>query len=497
MRIAICISGFIRTWEFTKNSFKNLLCKDKTYEIDIFVHTYEQNYFECSSGLQDVIYTQEEIYKMFEGFNVKNIIIENRDEIHCDIIAENMKFMGCLNNQQQIKESSDVNSKSYSLGIRILDQIRKIERCFDLKREYEKKNNFKYDVTVKTRFDILYKTSPVWEYIKEGTIYTETDTTGGYPHECVIFGKNSDMDKYSLMYSTINELIFTHNSDICAHSTFATIAKINNLNIESNFIFAVVLRSITHFHKIFEGTVNINQLNDIELKKTLIKSLFGDKVLFYNDNLNLNSNSKSNIVLVSSMINTLDKKRNVFSPEERFLQTLNTLKTIRDKIPNSIIILLEGSNIDTLYIYELSKHVDKLILFSYDPNIDVYVNHFNKSFGEVYKLWSTFNKLEQYDFNKIFKISGRYYLNEYFDIRYFKDDFLSGKVINDVFYTVLYSVPKKIFLEFKNILELFLINNISQLDIEHHLYSYFKNINHINFLGVGGCETSSRIESSW
>ena len=79
MRIAICISGFIRTWEFTKNSFKNLLCKDKKHEIDIFIHTYYQNYFECSSGLKDIIYTQEEIYKMFEGFNVKIILIENRN----------------------------------------------------------------------------------------------------------------------------------------------------------------------------------------------------------------------------------------------------------------------------------------------------------------------------------------------------------------------------------------------------------------------------------
>jgi hypothetical protein len=83
----------------------------------------------------------------------------------------------------------------------------------------------------------------------------------------------------------INELIFTYNSDICAHDTFATIAKINNLTIERNFIFAVLLRSINRFHKIWEGTVNINELNDIELKKTLIKILLAEKVLFKHENL--------------------------------------------------------------------------------------------------------------------------------------------------------------------------------------------------------------------
>jgi hypothetical protein len=499
MKIAICISGFIRTWEFTKNSFKYLLCKDKTHEIDIFVNTYNQNYFEHSAGLEDVFYTSEEIHKMFEGFNVKNIVIENRNDIHADIVKENAKFMSCVNNQNEIKESSDVNAKSYNTGVRILDQIRKVERCFDLKREYEKKNNFKYDLAVKTRFDILYKTSPVWEYIKEGTLYTETDTTGGYPHDCVTFGKNSDMDKYSLRYSSINELIFTHNSDICAHDTFATIARINNLKIERNFIFAVILRSINRFHKIWEGTVDINELNDINLKKTLIKSLFADKVIFNNENLVLNSSIETNIILVSSMINITNKQMTIFSAEERLSQTLNTLKTIRDKIPNPIIILLEGSNINTEFIHTLYKHVDHLILYSYDEKIDSYVNNMNKSFGEVYKLLSVVNKLQTYDFNKIFKISGRYYLNENFNINNFTDEFISGKIINSAFFTSLYSVPKKEFVEYKNLLELFLKNNIPWVDIEHHIHNFYKNIKNVKNIDVIGLEGyyTYGVEGKW
>lgn len=57
MRIAICLSGFIRTWEFTKWSLLNILCRDIEY--DIFVHTYKQNYFEYSAGQQNVIYIQK------------------------------------------------------------------------------------------------------------------------------------------------------------------------------------------------------------------------------------------------------------------------------------------------------------------------------------------------------------------------------------------------------------------------------------------------------
>ena len=77
MKIAICISGFIRTWENTKDSFIHTLCKDVTP--DVFVHTYNQNYFECSAGKEDIIYSDDDIRDMFTDCNVKEIVIENRE----------------------------------------------------------------------------------------------------------------------------------------------------------------------------------------------------------------------------------------------------------------------------------------------------------------------------------------------------------------------------------------------------------------------------------
>jgi hypothetical protein len=229
--------------------------------------------------------------------------------------------------------------------------------------------------------------------------------------------------------------------------------------------------------------------------------------------------------------------RTFFTPEERLLQTLNTFKTIRDKIPNSIIILLEGSNISTEVMYTLYKYVDRLILYSYDPKIHFYVNNPNKSFGEVYMLLEIANKLQNYDFNKIFKITGRYYLNENFNINNFSDEFISGKIVNhedfqkekdrfaeqarelnreiikkshfterdrllseillkqqnyqidklnEAFITSLYSVPKKELIEYKNLLELFIVNNFQWVDIEHHIHSFYKNIKNIDTVGVEG-----------
>jgi len=52
MKVAICIAGFIRTWEHTKRTFLEQM---KGSEIDVFVHTYKQNYYEFTAGKKDFI----------------------------------------------------------------------------------------------------------------------------------------------------------------------------------------------------------------------------------------------------------------------------------------------------------------------------------------------------------------------------------------------------------------------------------------------------------
>jgi hypothetical protein len=115
-----------------------------------------------------------------------------------------------------------------------------------------------------------------------------------------------------------------------------------------------------------------------------------------------------NIILVTSVLRVVNDKT-VFSVDQRKIQLLNTLKNIRDKIPNIYIVLLEGGYIDD---YELSFFKK---LTNYIHNIDI--THLKKSPGEATLLYSylTSTHFKSLTVNTISKISGRYYLNNHFD----------------------------------------------------------------------------------
>ena len=92
MRIAICISGFIRTWEYTKKSFIEQLTKDKNNIYDVFIHTYNQNLYEATAEKKDLFLSKDEIEKQFENINVKVLIVENREQTLPIILEESKKY---------------------------------------------------------------------------------------------------------------------------------------------------------------------------------------------------------------------------------------------------------------------------------------------------------------------------------------------------------------------------------------------------------------------
>jgi len=208
MKIAICLSGFIRTWEYSKVSFiKNLL---QDLDCDIFIHTYKQNYYEYSSHKKDIIYTDDEIKSMFDGLNVKDMVIEDRDVIKEQIDLDCKKYEDITNYKIRIKESSDESENYVNLGIRIYDQLRKIHLCNKLRKNYQLKNNTKYDLIVKTRFDVLYIDKIDWKlFDKENLVYNGIDGCGGFPDDLVGIGKEEPMNAYMDRFSNLNKMCFT------------------------------------------------------------------------------------------------------------------------------------------------------------------------------------------------------------------------------------------------------------------------------------------------
>ena len=135
--------------------------------------------------------------------------------------------------------------------------------------------------------------------------------------------------------------------------------------------------------------------------------------------------------------------RTVYTPDERYEQTKHTIKTIREKVPNSYIYLSEGSQLPTKIETELKTLVDKYVNFSQDVEIKKCVDNPQKGNGEVALIYNALKLLNNFnDFENYFKISGRYYLDDQFHLNNFLTTYNIFNLCNDRYATTMYKIHK-------------------------------------------------------
>ena len=140
--------------------------------------------------------------------------------------------------------------------------------------------------------------------------------------------------------------------------------------------------------------------------------------------------------IITSVIYFPDKKlsytdtRSAFTPEQRIVQTMETIKSIRSKLPLASIVLIEmgrQKNIDS----SLINAVDKYIYNGNNLFVQWAAGSKYKGLGEAAGLLFASKKIEQINSDIFFKISGRYFLNDGFNINYWQGNhffFIGGKV---------------------------------------------------------------------
>ena len=133
-------------------------------------------------------------------------------------------------------------------------------------------------------------------------------------------------------------------------------------------------------------------------------------------------------VMITSAVNT---KFGVYSTEQRLEQTLATIASVKSKIPGCKIFLIEmaGMPLSQDQKNTLTGVVDHLIDFTSDKNV---VGLFNstdnwdvvKNVTEVMCFGSALKTLKDtgvtQDLDRIFKVSGRYLLDNNFDIEFYE-----------------------------------------------------------------------------
>ena len=216
-----------------------------------------------------------------------------------------------------------------------------------------------------------------------------------------------------------------------------------------------------------------------------------------------------NLVIIPSVINCINKHlsytniRSEYNPRERYEQILKTIASVKEKIPNPYIVLLECSKDIEEYEKTLKQEVNEYInYYSINKEVTNAVESINKGYGESLTIYTFLNNHFKNDeimchYENIIKISGRYFLNSNFDYnKTFNNDeniFRYYPQYN-VVSTRLYKINKKSFKRyisnFIQILEKCMTFGKSIEDVIVYNLPY----NHVDYLGVSGYIAVSKNE---
>lgn len=175
-KIAILFSGYVGQfdYEFEPSQTINKCWFEiiKKYNIDIFAFTETNNFYFndvqyfnnkeskiiVTNGNKERIHTKTKFCDddfaiktinnifSFYGDNLKKIKIENYDSNYKSKFIEN-------NINQKIFLNYKEGSESNKFGL--ISQFYKLFKCYELLCDYEKENNFTYDIIIRCRFDVF------------------------------------------------------------------------------------------------------------------------------------------------------------------------------------------------------------------------------------------------------------------------------------------------------------------------------------------------------
>lgn len=167
MKTAFCFSGELRSIDKTYSILKERLM-NRFSDYDIFLHTWNDD---------------PDIYKLKyieKDDKTKNILTEDRKTLPEKKIYEKNK-------------RPEVSVQG------MLRQLYCLKKCNNLKKEYEKQNNFKYDIVIRIRPDLLLinntsleKSAESWD-MKNYVYTTDHDDHHGY-NDRFYFSNSQNMD---------------------------------------------------------------------------------------------------------------------------------------------------------------------------------------------------------------------------------------------------------------------------------------------------------------
>lgn len=140
--------------------------------------------------------------------------------------------------------------------------------------------------------------------------------------------------------------------------------------------------------------------------------------------------------VVTSAVNS---KFGVFSPDDRLAQTIDTITSIKSRIPDAKIFIMEccGTPVTDDQLLALARASDAVINFSTDPDVQAMYDNDNwdvvKNGTEIMCFSRALTMLKESGqfagIDRIHKMSGRYVLNDMFDPETYEQHDIADKFI--------------------------------------------------------------------
>jgi hypothetical protein len=186
--------------------------------------------------------------------------------------------------------------------------------------------------------------------------------------------------------------------------------------------------------------------------------------------------------------------------QDRFAQTIHSIKTVRDKIPDCTIILNDISVIDaSQYKEQITKLVDIFIDSYTDRTIYQLSNLGYKSHAELLLYRGALdyikNNIDLTDYNRIFKLSGRHNITEEFNFEEYDEKTVGKYVFKKsvqswispelrIYETRLWSMHKNNIDDYLSKFKDFFESCDGRYDIEHAYYKYLNKDDVVEFENI-------------
>jgi hypothetical protein len=131
------------------------------------------------------------------------------------------------------------------------------------------------------------------------------------------------------------------------------------------------------------------------------------------------------IFLIASMVTPSPGRQQAYHPRERLQQTTDTCNSVKKYCPNSLTILIEGSELDDISRFELHRHFDFVLECGENPAVKSYTHdprncgHGEMKLLEIGAQFVKENLVGKVKTKRLFKLGARYLLNDKFNLQSF------------------------------------------------------------------------------